>query len=54
MTLSDVARTLSYEKKCKVTLYDKVENIVIEYKKRNSSVMNRCTATQCGVAYSMY
>ena len=29
--LNDVARTLSYEKKCKVTLYDKVGYIVIIY-----------------------
>ena len=29
VALSDVTRTLSQEKKCKVTLYDKVGNIVI-------------------------
>jgi len=29
MTLNDFARTLSQEKKCQVTLYDKVGNIVI-------------------------
>jgi len=29
MTLSDFSRTLSQEKKCKVTLYDKVGDIVI-------------------------
>jgi len=54
MTLNDVARTLSYEKKCKVTLYDKVGDIVIiiQRKKRKSSVMSRCIATQCRVAYS--
>ena len=35
MTLNDVAHTLSQKKKCKVTLYDKVGNIVIiQYKKR--------------------
>ena len=53
MTLNDVARTLSQKKKCKVTLYDKVGYIIIIYN-INSSVMNRCKATQYRVAYSMY
>ena len=45
MTLNDLARTLSQEKKCQVTLYDKVGDIVkIQYKKRKSSVVNRCNA----------
>ena len=45
MTLNDVARTLSQEKKCKVTLYDKVGDIIIiQCKKRKSSVVNRCAA----------
>jgi len=46
VTLNDVARTLSQEKKCQVTLYDKVGNIVIiiQCKKRKSSVVNRCNA----------
>ena len=45
MTLSDFALTLSQEKKCQVTLYDKVGDIVIiQYKKRKSSVVNRCNA----------
>jgi len=45
MTLNDVARTLSQEKKCKVTLYDKVGDIVIiQCKKRKSSVVIRCKA----------
>ena len=43
MTLNDVARTLSQEKKCKVTLYDKVGDIVIiqckkEKEQRNESL----------------
>ena len=47
MTLNDFARTLSQEKKCQVTLYDKVGNIVIiiQYKReKESSVVNRCNA----------
>jgi len=45
MTLSDFSLTLSQEKKCKVTLYDKVGDIVIiQCKKRKSSVVNRCNA----------
>jgi len=45
MTLSDFALTLSQEKKCQVTLYDKVGDIVIiQCKKRKSSVLNRCNA----------
>ena len=45
MTLSDFSLTLSQEKKCQVTLYDKVGDIVIiQYKKRKSSVVNRCNA----------
>ena len=45
MTLSDFSRTLSQEKKCKVTLYDKVGDIVIiQCNKRKSSVMSRCIA----------
>jgi len=51
MTLNDLARTLSQEKKCKVTLYDKVGDIVIiQCKKRKSSVVSRCRVTQCRVA----
>jgi len=53
VTLNDVARTLSQEKKCKVTLYDKVGDIVIiqcKKRKRESSVISRCIATQCRVA----
>ena len=48
MTLSDFSRTLLQEKKCKVTLYDKVGDIVIiiQRKKRKSSVMSRCIATR--------
>ena len=46
MTLSDFSLTLSQEKKCKVTLYDKVGDmvIIIQCKKRKSSVVNRCNA----------
>ena len=44
MTLSDFSRTLSQEKKCKVTLYDKVGDIVIIQYKRESSVISRCNA----------
>ena len=44
MTLNDVARTLSQEKKCKVTLYDKVGDIVIIQCKKRKSVINRCNA----------
>ena len=45
MTLNGLARTLSQKKKCKVTLYDKVGDIVIiQCKKRKSSVVNRCNA----------
>jgi len=51
MTLNDFALTLSQKKKCKVTLYDKVGDIVIiQCKKRKSSVLSRCRATQCRVA----
>ena len=45
MTLSDFALTLSKEKKCQVTLYDKVGDIgIIQCKKRKSSVVSRCNA----------
>jgi len=55
VTLNDVARTLSQEKKCKVTLYDKVGNIVIiiQYKKRKS-VINRCNAMSRYNSYEKY
>ena len=43
--LSDFSLTLSQEKKCKVTLYDKVGDIVIiQCKKRKSSEISRCNA----------
>jgi len=55
MTLSDFALTLSQEKKCKVTLYDKVGDIVIiQYKReRESSVLNRCNAVSRYNSYKL-
>jgi len=43
MTLNDLSHTLSQEKKCQVTLYDKVGYIVIIYK-RESNAMSRCNS----------
>ena len=49
MTLSDFSLTLSQEKKCKVTLYDKVGNMVIiqcKEKKQRSKSLQRNVALQ--------
>ena len=59
MTLNDFEWLGTYlvvgKKKCKVTLYDKVGDIVIiQYKKRKSSVVNRCNAMSRYNSYEKY